>query len=102
MEFKEFRAKTVEDAEIDAARAFGVVTADLEVQVIEKGSAGFLGIGAKQAVIRVRVKEDTLAETETKNTEEALMEVFKKLRPGEPATIDSAKKQIDNLFFDPP
>ena len=41
MEFKEFRAKTVEDAEIDAARAFGVVTADLEVQVIEKGSAGF-------------------------------------------------------------
>ena len=36
MEFKEFRAKTVEDAEIDAARAFGVVTADLEVQVIEK------------------------------------------------------------------
>ena len=74
MEFKEFRAKTVEDAEIDAARAFGVVTADLEVQVIEKGSAGFLGIGAKQAVIRVRVKEDTLAETETKNTEEKAAE----------------------------
>ncbi len=74
MEFKEFRAKTVEDAEIDAARAFGVVTADLEVQVIEKGSAGFLGIGAKQAVIRVRVKEDALAETETKNTEEKAAE----------------------------
>ena len=59
MEFKEFRAKTVEDAEIDAARAFGVVTSDLEVEVIEKGSAGFLGIGSKQAVIRVRVKEDS-------------------------------------------
>ena len=58
MEFKEFRAKTVEDAEIDAARAFGVVTSQLEVEVIEKGSAGFLGIGSKQAVIRVRVKED--------------------------------------------
>ena len=58
MEFKEFRAKTVEDAEIDAARAFGVVTSQLEVEVVEKGSAGFLGIGSKQAVIRVRVKED--------------------------------------------
>ncbi len=64
MEFKEFRAKTVEDAEIDAARAFGVVTADLEVEVVEKGSAGFLGIGSKQAVIRVRVKEDAAAATE--------------------------------------
>ena len=45
--------------------------------------------------------EATLEKDETKNTEEALMEVFKKLRPGEPATLDSAKQQIDNLFFDP-
>ncbi len=45
--------------------------------------------------------EATLEKDETKNTEEALMEVFKKLRPGEPATLESAKQQLDNLFFDP-
>ena len=37
---------------------------------------------------------------ETRNTEEALIEVFKKLRPGEPATLEAAQQQFDNLFFD--
>ena len=45
--------------------------------------------------------EATLEKDETKNTEEALMEVFKKLRPGEPVTLESAQQHIDNLFFDP-
>ncbi len=36
----------------------------------------------------------------TKNEEEALLEVFKKLKPGEPATVDSARTTLDNLFFD--
>ena len=43
----------------------------------------------------------TLEKDETKNTEEALMEVFKKLRPGEPVTLETAQQHIDNLFFDP-
>ncbi len=37
----------------------------------------------------------------TKNEEEALLEVYRKLRPGEPATVDSARTTLDNLFFDP-
>ncbi len=45
--------------------------------------------------------EATLERDETQNTEEALMEVFKKLRPGEPATLETAKTHLDNLFFDP-
>ncbi len=45
--------------------------------------------------------EATMEKDETKNTEEALMEVFKKLRPGEPVTLESAQQHIDNLFFDP-
>ena len=36
----------------------------------------------------------------TKNEEEALLEVYRKLRPGEPATVDSARTTLDNLFFD--
>jgi len=45
--------------------------------------------------------EETLEKDETQNTEEALMEVFKKLRPGEPATLETAQTHLDNLFFDP-
>ena len=45
--------------------------------------------------------EATLEKDETQNTEEALMEVFKKLRPGEPATLETAQNHLDNLFFDP-
>ena len=36
----------------------------------------------------------------TKNTEEALLEVYKKLRPGEPPTVDSAQNHLNALFFD--
>ena len=45
--------------------------------------------------------EATLEKDETKNTEEALMEMFKKMRPGEPVTLEVAQQNIDNLFFDP-
>ena len=45
--------------------------------------------------------EATLEKDETKNTEEALMEMFKKMRPGEPVTLESAEQNIDGLFFDP-
>ena len=42
----------------------------------------------------------TLEKDPTGNTGEALMEVYKKLRPGEPPTIDTAQAHIDGLFFD--
>ncbi|MBQ7549459.1 MAG: DNA-directed RNA polymerase subunit beta, partial [Clostridia bacterium] len=45
--------------------------------------------------------EATLERDETRNTEEALMEIFKRLRPGEPATLETAQSHIDSLFFDP-
>ena len=60
MEYKEFRAKTVDDALIEAAKEFGVTTSDLEKLIVEKGSTGFLGIGAKPAVIKARVKTSVL------------------------------------------
>ncbi|WP_458863688.1 DNA-directed RNA polymerase subunit beta [Acidaminobacterium chupaoyuni] len=36
-----------------------------------------------------------------KTTDEALIEIYKRLRPGEPPTVDSAQTLINNLFFDP-
>ncbi len=43
----------------------------------------------------------TLAKDATQNTEEALLEVYKKLRPGEPPTVDAARTHLNGLFFDP-
>ncbi len=42
----------------------------------------------------------TLEKDTTKNAEEALLEVYKKLRPGEPPTLETAQAHLDGLFFD--
>ena len=44
--------------------------------------------------------EATLEKDNTKNTEEALIEIYKKLRPGEPPTLSSAQSHIEGMFFD--
>ena len=44
--------------------------------------------------------ENTIAKDSTRNTDEALIEIYEKLRPGEPATLDSSKNQIITRFFD--
>ena len=44
--------------------------------------------------------ENTISKDSTKNTDEALIEIYEKLRPGEPSTLDSAKNQIITRFFD--
>lgn len=62
MEFIEVSAKTVNDAITEACQKLTVTSDKLEYEVIEEGSAGFLGIGSKPAVIKARVKssvEDT-------------------------------------------
>lgn len=56
MEFTEVSAKTVDDAITEACQKFSVTSDKLEYEVIEEGSAGFLGIGFKAAVIKARVK----------------------------------------------
>ncbi len=43
----------------------------------------------------------TIEKDPCKNQEEALLEVYRKLRPSEPPTVESAQTHIDNLFFDP-
>lgn len=60
MEFKEFKAKTVEEAITAASMELGVSSDSLEYEVIEKGSTGFLGLGAKPAVIKAKKKETFL------------------------------------------
>ena len=52
-------------------------------------------MGETEQVLKTLEKDNTTTE------EEALLEIYKRLRPGEPPTIDSAKSLITNMFFDP-
>ncbi len=56
MDVKEFSGKTVDDALTAATVALGVTSDKLDYEVVEKGSSGILGIGAKDAVIKVSLK----------------------------------------------
>lgn len=47
-----------------------------------------------------RIRQTIAEKDPTKNREEALLEVYKKLRPGEPPTVDSAENHLNTLFFD--
>ncbi|MDE6709524.1 MAG: DNA-directed RNA polymerase subunit beta, partial [Oscillospiraceae bacterium] len=47
-----------------------------------------------------RLTQTILQKDTTKNREEALLEVYKKLRPGEPPTVESAENHLNGLFFD--
>ena len=70
MDYITVSARTLDDAITEALVQLGVTSDKLDYEVIEKGSAGFLGIGVKQAVIKARKKkEETVAaadETEEK------------------------------------
>ncbi len=63
-----------------------------------------LGLSSNEDIIKVFGENDYLTNTfekdSTKNTDEALIDIFEKLRPGEPATLDSAKNQLITRFFD--
>ncbi len=63
-----------------------------------------LGLSNDEDIISVFGENEfirnTLDKDSTKNTDEALIEIYEKLRPGEPATLDSAKNQLITRFFD--
>lgn len=56
MEFIEVSARTVDDAITEALIKLGTTSDRIEYEVVEKGSSGILGIGRKDAVIKVRKK----------------------------------------------
>ena len=65
-----------------------------------------IGIGTNTEIYETFGEDERLIQTieqkdQTANREEALLEVYRKLRPGEPPTVDSAVTHLNNLFFDP-
>lgn len=81
-------AKTVEEAITEACIQLGLTSTDIEHEVIEKGSAGFLGIGAKQAVITAWKKEPEKKEKAPKKKEK-VEKVEKK-----PVVKEAAKEPV--------
>ena len=64
-----------------------------------------LGLSSNEDILNYFGEDErilaTLEKDTTKNTEEGLLEVYRKLRPGEPPTVESATSQLNMLFFDP-
>ena len=56
MEYIEVSAKSIDEALTEASIALGIPSSEIEYEVIDKGSAGFLGLGSKKAVIKARKK----------------------------------------------
>ena len=71
MEFIEVSAKTVDEALTEASISLGIPSSEIEYEVVEKGSIGFLGIGSKNAVIKARKKFSV-----EENVKEFLKSVF--------------------------
>lgn len=81
MDFQEFKAKTVEEAVTAATISLGITSDELEYEVVEKGSTGFLGLGAKPAIIKAKKKEEEVV-NQTVST----------------GLVDKTKVYLDSLF----
>ncbi|HHY22355.1 MAG TPA: DNA-directed RNA polymerase subunit beta [Bacilli bacterium] len=64
-----------------------------------------LGFGSDQEIIDLLGEDEylrnTLEKDNTDGTEKALLEIYERLRPGEPPTVENAKSLLDSRFFDP-
>ena len=92
MEYMEFSAKTVNDAITDACQKFTVTSDKLDYVVVEEGSSGFLGIGAKPAVIKAKVKDSV-----EDKAKDFLKEVFDAMNLVVAVTVkyDEANRNMD-------
>ena len=95
MEYIEVSAKTVSDAITEACQKLSVTSDMLDYEVIEEGSAGFLGIGSKPAVIKAGVKVTEISVEDTAKT--FLRDVFEAMKLEVVVNIkyDEAERNMD-------
>jgi len=74
MDYIEVSAKTINDAITEACQKLGITSDKLEYEVIEEGSAGFLGFNSKKAIIKAKVK--VVVETMEEKVNKFLNKVF--------------------------
>ena len=108
MDYIQVSAKTVEDAVLEAAMKLATTREHLEYEVIEKGSAGFLGFGAKNAVIKARALSDEEIEKSEKKAEpvkevkqevkkEVKKEIKKEVKKPEPVKEEKEEKVEESV-----
>ena len=102
MEYIEVSGKTLDDAITEACQKLTVTSSHLDYEIIEKGSAGFLGIASKPAVIRARVKDENEILKEEKQESKSEKKVTEKksfenssLEPGQ---YNDPKEFLEKVF----
>jgi len=106
-----FEAKTVEEAITNATVSLGITSDELDYEVVEKGSSGFLGLNSKIAVINVWKKsdvveeennevpvEDTKEDNSVETKEETKEDSKKKNSVVDPKAADEAKVFLQDVF----
>jgi DNA-directed RNA polymerase subunit beta len=106
----------VEASEVEGAHALtdhvdpatGEVLVEAGRSLGEEILAKLLGKGSKKLEVVFPEREDvgvilveTLAKDTVKNQNDALLEIYRRLRPGDPPTVESARNLFNSLFFDP-
>ena len=94
MEFVEVSAKTVSDAITEACQKFSVTSDKLEYEVVQEGSSGFLGINAKPAIIKAKIKEKK--KTIDIKAKDFLSDIFKSMNLA--VVIDAKYDDIENTL----
>ena len=96
MEYVEFKGATKNDAITEACRYFSIPSDRLDCKIIDEGKAGFLGFGAKPALIKARVME----ETESSENIQEMEETEKPVKTEKPSAIvntASVKPSAENV-----
>lgn len=100
MDYIEVSGKNVDEALTNALIKLETTSDKVEYEVIEKGSAGFLGMGRKLAVIKVRKKEDKLVEANVKAKETETQKVADSSVSYEPVKAEPVKSVDNNEIKD--
>ena len=102
-DYREFSAKTVSDCITDACTTFSVPSDRLDYEVVSEGSAGFMGLGAKPAKIKARVKDESFEQIEEARKkvreEEEAKKAAEKALEAEKKAAEEAKKAAEKEAF---
>lgn len=105
MDFIEVTAKTLDDAITEACEKLSVTSDRLDYEVISSGSAGFLGINSKPAIIKARIKEEVTEEVVVEKKEEVVTNNVSEISTNKDSVKDTnvdyvakAKEFLDEVF----
>jgi spoIIIJ-associated protein len=105
MDFIEVTAKTLDDAITEACEKLSVTSDRLDYEVISSGSAGFLGINSKPAIIKARIKEEVTEEVVVEKKEEVVTNNASEISTNKDSVKDTnvdyvakAKEFLDEVF----